>query len=193
VFLYCIDADGLFARSTALLDQLGLNIMDARIMTTDDDLALNLYLVLEDDGSTVTDPQRQQEVINGLEHSVREPDAPAVRVSRRIPRSHRHFETETQITFAPDPANNRTMMRLVTLDRPGLLADVGHAFSTCRIRLHNAKIATVGEAVEDIFFISNQDDQPISDTRQLDCLRDDILQRTAESTKATRTTKAQEA
>jgi [protein-PII] uridylyltransferase len=181
VFLYTWDADNLFAWSTALLDQLGLHIMDARIMTTDDAKALNLYLLLDEDGSQITELQRQQEIINALVAGIREPSPIQPRVSRRIPRQHKHFETETRISFYPDTANNRTLMRLVTSDRPGLLADVGYAFSACDIRLHNAKIATVGEAVEDIFFITNHSDQPITDEAQRQCLHDNLLQRINQS------------
>lgn len=183
IFLYSADVDGLFAWSATILDQLGLNIMDARIMTTDDDRALNVYLVLEEDGSTIADQHRQQEIVDALEQGVREPDTIGPRVNRRIPRANRHFETQTQVTFGPDAVNDRTLMRLLTSDRPGLLADLGHAFSACDVRLHNAKIATIGEAVEDVFFITNQDDQPITDHKQLDCLRDDILERTEDKTK----------
>jgi [protein-PII] uridylyltransferase len=177
IFLFTEDKDNLFAWSTALLDQLCLYIMDARIMTTDDDKALNLYLVLEEDGGNITDPLRQQEIINALAAGIRDPANIQARVSRRIPRQHKHFETETRISFFPDNANNRTLMRLITSDRPGLLADVGNAFSACDIRLHNAKIATIGEAVEDIFFITNLSDQPISDNAQLDCLRENLIRR----------------
>jgi len=177
VFLYTLDRDGLFAWSSALFSQLALNIMDARIITTDDDKALNLYLVLEEDGCTITDSDRQQEIISALEQGIRYPDGAEPRVTRRIPRQLKHFPIETRVRFAPDPAKNRTLLRLVAMDRPGLLADVGQAFSTCRIRLHNAKIATIGAEVEDIFFITNWDDQPITDPAQLECLRDHLLRR----------------
>ncbi len=176
IFLYTGDQDGLFARSSALLDQLGLNIMDARIITTDDDRALNLYLVLEEDGSHLVDPTRQREVADFLAAGLRDESA-TPRVSRRMPRQHKHFDTQTRIEFFPDEANNRTMMRLTANDRPGLLADVGHAFTACNVRLHNAKIATVGAAVEDIFFLTDQDEAPLSDPQRLSCLRETLNQR----------------
>jgi [protein-PII] uridylyltransferase len=151
--------------------------MDARIITTDDDKALNLYLVLEEDGRTIGDKERQQEIITALELGICYPDDAEPRVSRRIPRQNKYFSTETKIRYSPDTAKNRTLLRLVTMDRPGLLADVGQAFSACRIRLHNAKIATIGAEVEDIFFITNWDDQPVADPEQLECLRSNLLRR----------------
>jgi len=43
-----------FARTTAVLDQLGLNIVDARITPTGDGFSLDLYHVLEDDGAPIS-------------------------------------------------------------------------------------------------------------------------------------------
>jgi [protein-PII] uridylyltransferase len=183
VFLYCTDQDGLFAWTTALLDQLGLNILDARILTTDDHKTLNLYLVLEQDGSIVDDARRRQEIVATLEDGIRDPDRIQTRVNRRISRRHKHFDIKTRISFAPDPTNNRTLMRLQTDDRPGLLAEVGNAFSACGIRLHNAKIATVGAAAEDVFFVTNRDDQPIDDAALQECLRSNLSERIAEAKK----------
>jgi [protein-PII] uridylyltransferase len=180
IFIYSRDQDGLFAASSALLDQLGLNIMDARIITTDDNLALNLYLVLDSDGSHIVEPVRQQEVAETLNEGLGDSDGLELRVTRRMPRQHKHFDTETRIEFTPDPANNRTLMRLTTSDRPGLLADVGHAFAACEVRLHNAKIATVGAEVEDIFFLTTRDDKPLEDPARLSCLRETLNRRIAD-------------
>ena len=68
-------------------------------------------------------------------------------------------------------------MRLVTLDRPGLLAEVGAAFDACSVRLQNAKIATVGAGVEDVFFITTENRMPITRLETLSCLREDIRRR----------------
>ena len=49
-----------FARTTAVLDQLGLTIVDARITPTGDGFSLDLYHVLEDDGAPITDTDAHQ-------------------------------------------------------------------------------------------------------------------------------------
>ena len=51
-----------FARTTALLDQLGLNIVDARITPTADGFSLDVYHVLEDTGAEITDPARIRDI-----------------------------------------------------------------------------------------------------------------------------------
>jgi [protein-PII] uridylyltransferase len=89
---------------------------------------------------------------------------------------------ETRVSFAEDARNRRTMMRLTTLDRPGLLAEIGAVFEACDIRLQSAKIATVGAEVDDVFFISTQDGALISCEATLSCLRKQIHDRLEDNT-----------
>jgi [protein-PII] uridylyltransferase len=175
ILLYTHDHDGLFRITTALLDQMALNVMDARIMTTDDGMALNTFQVLDQDGSPV-DAQgpRPEEIRATLVQALRERPWAGPQVLRRLPRRHHHFPVETRVSFAPDQRNHRTIMRLTTRDRPGLLAEVGAVFEACGVRLQNAKIATVGAQVDDVFFITTPQDTPITCETALACLRREI-------------------
>ncbi|WP_420824612.1 [protein-PII] uridylyltransferase [Thiorhodococcus mannitoliphagus] len=177
VFIYSRDRANLFARTTATLDQMGLNIMDARVITTDDGMAVNSYQVLGPDGAPVDDPLQMEEIRATLETNIAEPLETAIKVARSVPRRHRHFPTETRVTFSADTPNQRTIMRLTTLDRPGLLAEVGAVFHNCGIRLQNAKIATVGAEVDDVFFITSDEAAPITCEKALACLREEIHER----------------
>ena len=177
IFIYTPDRANLFGRTTALLDQVGLSIMDARIMTTGDAIAINTYQVLDQDGSPVHDPLRMEEIRSALVADLAEDASAGIQVARSMPRRHRYFPTETRVTFASDEPNRRTIMRLSTLDRPGLLAEVGAVFQDCGVRLQNAKIATVGAEVDDVFFITNDDETPITCETALSCLRREIHNR----------------
>src|SRR4029078_7211268 len=78
-----------FARTTAALDQLGLNIVDARITPTGDGFSLDLYHLLEDAGSPIADSDRLAEIEHALWRSLQgAADAPLA-VSRRAPRQVR--------------------------------------------------------------------------------------------------------
>lgn len=177
IFIYAHDAAGLFARTTATLDQLGLSVMDARVMTTDDRMAVDSYQVLDQGGLPVDDPNRTDEIREALVATLSHQGVGDIQVARSLPRRHRHFPTQTRVSFSADEANRRTVMRLTTLDRPGLLAAVGAVFQDCGIRLQNAKIATVGAEVDDVFFITNGDDTPITLGSALACLRREIHNR----------------
>ena len=176
IIIYTQDQANLFGRTTALLDQMSLNIMDARITTCDNNMALNAYHVL-DGGGVPIDPVQVEDIRGAIRAELMDVGTDTIRVARRMPRRHRHFPIETAVTFAPDESNHRTMMHLVTLDRPGLLAEVGAVFRDCDIRLTNAKIATVGAEVDDVFFITTEREAPVTCAAALSCLRDEIHKR----------------
>ena len=162
VFTHMEDRVALFALSTALLDQLGLNIVSARIETTDNLLTLNSFLVLEEDGSPVEDAARREKIRQTLRKGLSEPTTTDSAVLRRVPRQLKHFSIPTRVDFADDSTNQRTIMKLNTDDRPGLLSQVGFAFAECGIRLISAKIATIGAEVDDTFFITDRQDRPLA-------------------------------
>ncbi|HKT72023.1 MAG TPA: [protein-PII] uridylyltransferase [Steroidobacteraceae bacterium] len=150
-----------FARTTAVLDQLGLNIVDARITPTGDGFSLDLYHVLEDDGAPITDTDRQAEIERAIWRSLQRADAPFM-VSRRAPRQARMFNTATQIVLSVDERNRRSVLELIAGDRPGLLSDIGKILMEERIQLLDAKIMTVGERAEDVFYVTDFDERPLN-------------------------------
>lgn len=176
VFIYAADRDNTFAVIAATLDQLGLDIQDARISGTLDGYTLDSYLLLEADNGPVTEPSRVEAIIQALRQTLRQdPLQPPPLIRRALPRRLRHFHTATQINIDLDQANRRTILELITADRPGLLARVGLAFSRCGIRIISAKIATVGERAEDVFFITDARNQALTDPARQAELRDALL------------------
>jgi len=80
------------------------------------------------------------------------------------------FSTPVEINFSLDPGNERTIMELIAGDRPGLLLQIGAVLEAQNVVLQNAKIATIGERAEDVFFISTHDNRPL-DEAQCETLR----------------------
>jgi [protein-PII] uridylyltransferase len=177
VFIYCQDQAYLFVRITALLDQHALNIVDARITTTASAKAINVFRVLTPEGKPITPGEATERLVAELHQELLDVHGAGPRVSRRLPRQLRSFPVETRINFDHDQRNGRTLMRLLTRDRPGLLAEVGEVFEHCEIRLHSAKIATIGAEVEDVFFISDAGEAPVTCQDTLACLRREIHDR----------------
>ncbi|KAA3627258.1 MAG: [protein-PII] uridylyltransferase [Proteobacteria bacterium] len=174
IFIYTRDSDRVFAQTTSMLDQLALTIADARIMPTNNGYTLDTYLVLDESGTPVTDPFRLDEIRDQLRRMLAAPDQPIPPIRRRIPRQLKHFTMPSEIHFNLDEPNNRTVLELFTSDRPGLLSSVGKAFAECGVRLKNAKIATFGARAEDIFYITDNKNQPLSSPAQFQCLTDAI-------------------
>jgi [protein-PII] uridylyltransferase len=155
-----------FARATAALDQVGLNIVDARITPTQDGASLDTYFVLEENGMTIGDPERLAAIEATVRRFVSERDTPAPTVTRRAPRQLRMFSTATLVAFSEDPHRRWTILELVAGDRPGLLSEIGKALWDEGVDLHGAKIMTVGERAEDVFYLTDDRSRPLDAARQ---------------------------
>ena len=164
-----------FARTTAVLDQLGLNIVDARVSPTDDGFSLGLYHILEDDGAPITDEDRQKEIEFAVLRALQRNAATMPVVSRRAPRQARMFNTATQVTISVDDRNQRSVLELVAGDRPGLLCDVGKILMQQHVELRKAKIMTVGERAEDVFYVTDLQHRPLNE-ESAQRLKENLLQ-----------------
>jgi len=154
-----------FVRTTAVLDELGLTVVDARIVPMSGAQTLNTYFVLESDGSQITESRRFQEIRSRLPRALMAGDEGSLTVNRRAPRQVRMFSTAVQVSVSQDPVNRRTVLDLVTGDRPGLLLQLGNLFEEHDVALHNAKITTLGERAEDVFFITTNENTPLDEVR----------------------------
>ena len=175
IFIHMPIADHLFAASTGTFEQLGLSVADARIITSEDGYAYDTYVLLEENGEAIQSSHRMEDILNSLRHELQQSSYTFKEVTRRTARQLKHFNTPTSISFNQDQRNQRTVMEMITADRPGLLSKVGQALMKCNVHLQNAKIATIGERVEDVFFISDKNLQPVTDEAQLEALRRTII------------------
>jgi [protein-PII] uridylyltransferase len=163
IFVYTRDLPNLFAATVAALDQLHLTVMDARIITSNNGFSLDTYIVLDENGERIADSARLAHIGNELRQSLARPDQFPVLVQRRLPRQLKHFDVRTQVNLSNDLVHQRTVVEVITLDRPGLLARVGRIFMEHGVNLQNARIATLGERAEDVFFLTDAAQQPLSD------------------------------
>ena len=174
IFIYTLDHTNLFSRMTAALDRLDLNIVDARIITSDNGYSLDTYIVLESSGEIVKGAERKKTIKNILKQELKNLAEPLKRSSRMKQRRLKSFPLPTRVSFTQDDTNQRTILEVTASDRPGFLSSVGMALEVSGANLQSAKIATYGERVEDIFFITDQNDMMITDVEKLDKLSQTI-------------------
>ncbi len=171
IFIYTADKDYLFATTTAVLEQLNLNIQDARITTAKNGFALNTYLVLDHLGKSVQDETQLRHIVRVLKEGLVDDKISTRNPISRLPvRQHEFMQRPTKITIEQDTDSECTLLMLRTMDRRGLLARVGQAFKKCKIKLLNARIATFGEMAEDTFIITNNNNEPLSQQQEQDNL-----------------------
>ncbi|MBL1275453.1 MAG: [protein-PII] uridylyltransferase [Ectothiorhodospiraceae bacterium] len=169
IFVYTKDNNYLFATITATLEQLGLGIIDARVITSDDGYTLDTFLVLDHNNEAITGPRRHAEIYSRINQSMQHPEKVS-QPNANLTRQQKHFPIATKILFREDGKNNRTCMEVITSDRPGLLAQISRGLMECSVLLQSAKIATFGERVEDIFLVTTLKKQSLQNKDET-CLR----------------------
>jgi len=175
IMIYLKSKDDLFAATTAVLEQLNLNVLNARISASGGRFSLSNFIITDAQNLPLSnDTERKEHVLRRLKEELDDPnDYPEI-IQRRTPRQLKHFSFPTEVTFSNDMINQRTIIEVVTPDRPGLLARIGQILLDHNLSLVNARIATLGERVEDVFFISDMNGQPISEAELCEALQNDI-------------------
>lgn len=177
IFIYTPDNTNLFAATVNALDHLDLTIVDARIITSTSGFSLDTYIVLDEQGTPIGDnAPRLAHIREQLTLTLRNPEHFSAIVQRHLPRRYRHFEVPTQVIISNDLRNDCTVVDIQTLDHPGLLAHIGRIFMRFDLLVQNARITTLGERAEDVFFVTDQHNQPLSDPELGESLRATLRQ-----------------
>lgn len=163
LFVYTPDRDGLFATVTAVLDRLRFSVMESRILSSPTGMALDTFLLLDADSQQPVSSARADELQQRLQRALTQ--SSGVQPSKRgMSRHQKHFQMAPQISF--HAAGDRTQLALVGADRPGLLAAVAQVMLHAEVRVHDARIATFGERVEDFFQLTDRHNAPLGATQQ---------------------------
>lgn len=164
IFVHTSTGKNLFPVIAAILDKLRLNIVDARLQTTSDDRAFDVFYVLDENDRPIgSNKKLSGDVIKALTEGILNPASVDFDIKRRTSRQLKSFTMKTRVSLRNDKETNTSILQVITPDRPGLLAQIASIFSRFELELYNAKISTLGERVEDTFYIRDKDNQTLSD------------------------------
>jgi [protein-PII] uridylyltransferase len=152
VVVYTPDQADLFARICGYFDQSGFSILDARVHTANNGYALDTFQVI-----TSALPEHYHELTSMVESELSRaiteagplPPPSRGRVSRRV----KSFPIAPRVTLRPDEKAQNWLLNISASDRVGLLYCVARVLARHKINLQLAKIATLGERVDDTFLI----------------------------------------
>ncbi|WP_417541600.1 [protein-PII] uridylyltransferase [Methylophaga thalassica] len=167
IFIVTHDRAGIFAAITAAIEQCQLNVLDAKINVTKEHDALNTFIVNGDRLDTRQITRSLEKQLANTSHV--KPYSPTI-----TPRTMKLFQTQPNIDFETNLQQNHTVMSLHTHDRPGLVSAIAQVFLACKVQLINAKINTLGDQVEDVFFITTADDNALDELEE-NALKEQLL------------------
>jgi [protein-PII] uridylyltransferase len=175
VMIYTQDRDDLFAHICGFFERIGYTILEAKVHTSGHGYALDTFLVLDQNDKSVS----YRDLLNYIEYELTQkllsgapPEVPA---QRRVSRQVKHMPIQADITITLNNETRNYVMEIIASDRPGLLLIIAHAFLKHGVRLHTAKINTLGNRAEDTFLISASDNNKLNEAVAIDTLKIEAL------------------
>jgi [protein-PII] uridylyltransferase len=177
IFTYGPQRQSQFAATVSAFDVLGLNIVDARIATSTEGVTFNTFIVLDEHGKAIgSQEDLLEEVEQVLLKHLTSRDRFEPSHGRRTPRLLKQFSVNTVVSISNDVSADQTIVEVVAADRQGLLSIIANIFVDLNIELVSAKITTLGERVEDIFYVVSADNQAIRDQLLCETLQQRICE-----------------
>jgi [protein-PII] uridylyltransferase len=156
--LYAADHPGLFMKVAGALALGGASIVDARIFTTTDGMALDSFGIQNAESrSAIADPSRIERIRGNIERALAGEiwlDR-ALAGRRSLPQRADVFEVEPRVLIDNGASRTHTVLELNGRDRPGLLYEVAKTLKDLGMVISSAHISTYGERVVDVFYVKD--------------------------------------
>ncbi len=183
ITVYSKSIENRFSFMTLALEELNLSIYDARLLIAGGGFILDTFYVMDIDNNIIDDDSKRMDIITKKIHQVMtKPNERWLSSDRRTSRRMKNFDWPSQTNFSNDYTSGLSVLEVIAPDRPGLLSIIGKIFFENKIRLHNAKISTLGDRVEDVFFITDRDDKAIVDSEKINLIENQIKSKLDEHT-----------
>jgi len=174
VSVFTPDREALFYRICAGLAAAGANIIDARIHTTRDGMALDNLLVLDGRGKAYSDRKLRARLSKSVEAALASASPPPLPTAEAQRRSSA-FEVAASVAIAERASTRTTVVEVNARDRPALLAALAGAIHAHGHVIHSAHIATYGERAVDVFYLTGADGRKLVG-EEIDELRSALLE-----------------
>ena len=182
VSVFTPDREGLFYRICAGLASAGANIVDARIHTTRDGMALDNLLVLDGRGRAYSERRLRSRLTRSIEAALTATEKPSL-PSAGPERRSSAFDVAPSVAIADRASTRTTVVEINARDRPALLAGLTAAIHDQGHRIHSAHIATYGERAVDVFYLTRADGKKLT-ADDAEKLREALLRAATEPAKA---------
>ena len=158
VTIYTLDTHGLFARLAGAMAISGANIVDAKIFTMANGMALDTFWLQDLDGKPFDGPQRLARLAARVEIAL----SNRLDIARELdsqrnswPQRDRVFTVEPRVLMDNNASDTFTVIEVNGRDRPGFLHIVTRALTRMNLQIATAHITTYGERAVDVFYVKD--------------------------------------
>ena len=158
MLIYTPDHPGLFAKIAGALSLSNVSIVDAKILTFSNGMALDTFTVQDFNGTAITTETKmnrvKSRVVAALEGRLRL-DRELESARDRLPDRLRALEAPPRVIIDNTASKFFSVIEINGHDRPGFLFDITTAISELGLQISSAHISTYGERVVDVFYVKD--------------------------------------
>src|SRR5437868_3258114 len=157
ITLYTADHPGLFSRIAGALAVSGANIVDAKIMTMSNGMALDTLWVQDQEGGPFARADKLAKLAFTFENVLTGDLKPHIELARpaAFPSRTSVFTVPPRVLIDNQASRFHTVVEVNGRDRPGLLYELTRELTRLNLQVSSAKISTYGEKVVDVFYVKN--------------------------------------
>jgi [protein-PII] uridylyltransferase len=177
VSIFTADHPGLFSQLAGAVAMSGANIVDAKIFTTSDGMALDIFSVQDAEGRPLSDERRIERLRETIKRVLGGEIVPRTVIdARHVRRREEAFRVEPRVLIDNSASDTYTVIEVNGRDRPGLLHDLTRALFVAGMSIHSAQIATYGERAVDVFYVKDGFGLKVTQAQRLSTIRERILE-----------------
>ena len=180
VTVYTADHPGLFSRLAGAISVSGASIVDARIFTTGDGMALDVFWLQDLNGAPLAEKRDlarlRRRIADTLSGEIRLSTALPERTSTLPSRARQVFTVAPLVIIDNDASNTHTVIEVNGRDRPALLHDLTRALFELSLSISHARISTFGERAVDVFYVKDLFGLKVTSTAKLEKIRARLMQ-----------------
>jgi [protein-PII] uridylyltransferase len=178
ITVYTGDHPGLFSQIAGAMAVSGANIVDAKIITLANGMALDTFCVQDSDGGAFDSPAKLAKLATCVEQVL----SGRMRLDRelaarkgKLPARASVFKVAPRVLVDNKPSRSHTVVEVNGRDRPGLLYDITNAMTNVGLQISSAHISTYGERVVDVFYVKDVFGHKIEHGRKLEQIKAALL------------------
>ncbi|MBK8375296.1 [protein-PII] uridylyltransferase [Sphingorhabdus sp.] len=178
VTVLAADHPGLFYRIAGAIHLAGGNIIDARVHTSADGMAVDNFLVQDPLGRPFQEASQIERLERAVEDALANRSAivPKLEAKSTARRRSDAFKVAPSVLVDNKASNRFTVVEVSAADRPALLNRLAFALFQSKVTLHSAHIATYGERAVDTFYITDLFGGKIENKARLKALESRLIE-----------------
>jgi [protein-PII] uridylyltransferase len=154
IVIYTQDHPGLFSRLAGAISMSNGSIVSAKIFTTSDGYALDVFRVQDASGGPFGDGGRIDRLKASMTKTLLGEILPRNVLAKRTPgRRVAAFKTRAKVIFDNEASVASTVIEVESLDRVGLLYEITRTLFQAGLSISSAIVATYGELAVDVFYV----------------------------------------